>query len=630
MRKISLTTRISLIVTVLTIFVLLATISTVYYNAHKSLKVQAEEETQFHLDLMVQRLSTVQTSVETAAINSIGTLHRRLNDTIAILNSLQNIVRNNPYVNSAAVAYAPDFFPGQPYCMPIASRYGSISGHFASKDTNGEYIYNEWYMVPATNRVPFWTDPYSNELNVPVVSYAVPIVSDNNHIEGVLTLSIELSSFVNLLADNQNDSINNQISEDVHIRSQHILLDRNTSFLTTPHTSYIMNETMFTMAESLNDTTYRHIGKQIVLRNDGLEILRMDGEQCVATWRILPKLQWTAMVVTPYSEVFASLSHLTIFSILVALLAVLISVLILVFSIRHQLQPLKRLKSATRMLGEGHYEATLPAEVLKRHDEIGELGREFIGMKNAIEGTIIELEENRENVKETNLMLTMLIQNVVTNMQGPLSDVLDSSEGLAVKTGDSEDAKVFKSKIDEGGKKVLQQFSQLKEMANLISLEDDDSGMLTIRSNEFMESLLKKIPQLEEKYFITVKKSYYCIRPIMIKTDPSRLEALIYQLAFEVSNVSNTSVVNLYSTMTPNEKIIRFVAEAETDDPVPAGDRDNFFTQFAKQRISAYGKSDTLQLYICHYMAKLLGGKLYIDPSYTAGNRFVLEYIAEK
>ncbi len=628
MKKISLTTRISLIVTALTIFVLLATISTVYYTAHKSLKVQAEEETQFHLDLMVQRLSTVQTSVETAAINSVSTLHRRLNDTTAILSSLQNIVKNNPYLNSAAVAYAPDYLPNSPYCMPIASRYGSISGHFASREANGEYIYNEWYMVPAANRVSFWTDPYSNELNVPVVSYAVPILNEDKKFEGVLTLSIELSSFVSLLEDHHIDTLGNGTSAETHARNLHVLLDRSTSFLTTPHTSYIMNETMFTLAESLSDTTYNHIGKEIVNRNNGQQIIKMDGESCVATWRILPKLQWTAMVITPYSEVFASLSHLTVVSLVIAFLAVLISVLILVISIRHQLNPLKKLKSATHLLGEGHYETSLPAVVLKRHDEIGELGREFIGMRDAVESTIQELEESRENVRETNLMLTMLIQNVVSNMQGPLSDVLGFTDGLAMLAGDSEDARIFKEKADDGGKRVIQQFRQLTEMAHLISLEQDDSSLLIVQCDEFMKSLLDSIPQLESKYFITVKKSYYCIRPILIKTDPSRLEALIYQLVFEVANTSGNSEVSLYSTMTPNEKIIRFVAEAETENPIPACDCANFFTQFGKQRIDTYEKSDTLQLYICHYTAKLLGAKLYVDTDYKAGNRFVLEYTA--
>ncbi len=626
MRKISLTTRISLLVTVLTILVLLVTISTVYFSSRKSLKEEADGETLNHLDLMEQSLKTVQTSVETAAINSVTFLHNQLNDTIAILNSLQSIVRNNPYVNSAAVAYAPDFLPGRSFCMPIASRYGDISGHFANEDINGDYIYDEWYMVPAERKVSFWTDPYSNELNVPVVSYAVPILDERGKLEGVLTLSIELSSFVKLLAFERSDSTSD---DNIHMEgNQYILLDRSTSFLTTLNSNYIMNETLFTLAEITGETGYSDIGHEIVNKRNGQAIINFEGEECVVAWRILPKLQWTAMVATPYSQTFALLRKLTIFTVIIAFLAVLLSVCILIFAVSHTLRPLKRLKKATHLLGEGKYDTQLPTEVTRRHDEIGDLGREFIGMRDAVVNTVSELEKSRTDVKETNLMLTMLIQNVVTNMQGPLSDVLGFSDGLAILAGDNEEAKVFKQQADEGGKKVLQQFRQLKEMADLIALEADDSSLLIIKGNEFMISVLDSVSQLEKKYFLTVKKSYYCTRPILIKTDPSRLEALIYQLVFEVSHTSNNTEVNLYSEMTPNGNILRFVAEAETDSPVPANERDHFFSQFGKQKIQNYGKSDALQLYICHYMAKVLGAKLYIDPEYKAGNRFVLEYYA--
>jgi len=621
----SLTTRISLVVTILTILVLLATIMTVYISSRRSLERNAQEETQYHLDLMVQSLSRVQGSVEAAAINSIPALYTHMRDTAAVMRLLQGIVKNNSFVSSAAVAYTPDFLPGQPYCMPIVSNYGTFSSRYAYKESNGDYIYNEWYLVPTAHKEPFWTDPYSNEVNIPVVSYAVPIRSEGGECEGVLALSIELSSFVNLLVYDRDEkvSIQNNVNNQ---RNQHILLDRNTEVLTAPHTDYIMNETLFTLAESLNDTVYSYMGHEIVKGRSGQEIITMGGEQTVATWRIIPKLQWTALVITPYSEVFASLKDLTVFTIGIALLAVLLSVIILIYSVRRSLLPLKKLRAATRLVGEGKYDTPLPDELLQRPDEIGELGREFVTMKDAVVNTVSQLEEERKHVKDNNRMLTMLVQNVVSNLQAPLADVLNFTDGLAVLAGNSAEAMVCKTQAEEGGKVVLQQFRQLNEMARLIATDEDGkSGMIVINSDEFMKSVMESVTQLEEKYFITIHKPQHDNRSIPIKTDTLLLETLIYQLVFEVSKTCNNPEVSFYSVLAPDENALRIVAEAATCSPIPVEEREAFFYQFANQKIALTTKGDTLQLYICYRMAEQLGAKLFVDSDYTSGNRFVLE-----
>ncbi len=624
----SLTTRISLIVTFLTILVLIVTIATVYVSSRNKLQLQAEQETQHHLDLMVQSLSTVQTAVEAAAINSITALNGNMRDTTAVMNILLEIVKNNKYVNSVAVAYAPDYLPNQPYCLPIASRYGVINGHFEKKENTGEYIYNEWYMVPVEKKQPFWTDPYSNELNIPVVSYAVPIQSDSTACKGVLTLSIELSSFVNLLYFNRNDSTFEQSFQKKDQRNHYILFDRSTSFLTTPHTDYIMNETLFTLAESHNDSLYSHIGNEIVNGRNGQAIIEVDDEQSVATWRILPKLQWTALVLTPYSEVIAPLKQLTTTTLLVAFLAVGLSVIVLIYSVRKSLTPMKKLQSATRLLGEGQYDTELPEYLTKRADEIGELGREFVKMKKAVVSNMEQLENERQYVKDNNRMLTMLVQNVVTNLQMPLSNVLSFTDGLAVLAGDSEEAKVFRQQAEEGGKDVMQQFRQLNEMAHMMSSaeHDNQSSLMVVPSNEFMKSVIESVPQLEKKYYLTMTKLFHSTKPLPIKTDPSRLEALIYQLVFECSRTSNNPEVALYSILTTQEDALLIMIECETAQPIPENERENFFTQFAKQKINNYAKDDLLQLYICHYSAEQMGASLYIDPAFTRGNRFVLKY----
>ncbi len=618
----SLTRRISIVVTALTVFVLLATISTVYVNSRNSLKKQAEEETQYKLDLMVQSLSTVQASIESAATYSIPALSACMQDTATVMNILMGIVDKSPYINSASVAYAPDCLPGRSYCLPIAVNYGCVSCYYGNAENNGEYIYNEWYMVPAIKGESFWTDPYSNELDIPVVSYAAPISNQENKCQGVLTLSIELSNFVDLLDYQHGDSIH----QHHQTRNVNILLDRNTYFLTTPYTEMIMNETLFTLAESLNDSVYSHVGKEIAAGRNGQEVITLENKPSVVTWRVLPKLQWTALVFTPYDEFFATLNQLTATTIIVALMAVFLAVIVLVYSVRHALQPLNRLQSATHQLGEGRYDVKLPDNITCRADEIGVLGREFMRMEQAVQCNVQQLEDEKQRVKENNSMLTNLIQNVVNNMKLPINDMIGFTEGLATMVDNSHEAQVIKTEAYEAGKTILQQFRQLNEMAGLVAARDDeDNAMICIPSGEFIAGAMKGAQQLEERFFITIKEEYHDKRQVTIRTNPLQLETLIYQLIVEVSRVSHNNTVKFYTMLNQESTALRFMIEAETSNPIPAEEKVNFFKRFAEQKIEATAGSDYLQLYICYRTSKQLGTRLYVDTNYTEGNRFILE-----
>ncbi len=618
----SLTTRISLFVTILTTFVLLATLLTLYVSSRSTLNEHAEEETQYRLDLMVQSLSKVQASIESAATYSIPALQSCMSDTTAVMDILVNIVRKNQYVSSAAVAYAPSRLPGHSYCMPIAVNYGGISCYYGDRESNGEYIYNEWYMVPSTKGEPFWTDPYSNELHIPVVSYAMPISFEEDRCEGVLTISIELSNFVDLLAFDRDEISDNETKSD----NMYVLFDRNTTYLTTPHTEYIMNETLFTRAKLSNDTIFSHIGREIIADHNGREIAVIDGEKSVVTWRILPHLQWTAMVVTPYSEVYASMHQLSVITLIVALLATLIAIAVVVYTVRRALRPLKRLQSAARRLSEGEYNEELPAELTSRPDEIGELGREFERMETAVRTTISQLDDERQRVKDSNVMLTNLVHNVVNNLQMPINNMISFTDGLSALVDNSEEAQVFKEEARKAGRTILQQFHQMNEMAGLVSTNNKNAGqMIVVPSNEFIVEAMKGAHQLEERYLLTLTEEYHDKRTINIRTNPVQLETLLYQLIIEASKVSNTSVVGLYSMLNKEETALRIMIETKTANPIPADEKANFFKRFAQQKIEVEPSSDYLQLFICYRTAKQLGARLYVDTEYKEGNVFVLE-----
>ncbi len=622
----SLTLRISIVVTVMTLLVLMATLLTIYAIAINNHKKEAAEETHYKLDLVVERLSKIQTSVEQAASYSIPALQANMNDTLAVMDILMNIVKSNQYVNCAALAYAPNRLPGHPYCIPIAVDYGVVSNYFSDQALNGDYVYDDWYLAPAMKGTPFWTDPYYNMLDVPVVSYAIPVNSKEHGFEGVLTLAVELTGLNKMLTFGQNENPDSTLHQS---KSVSCILDRNTTFLTTRNKSYIMNETLFTLAESLNDPAHSYIGQEILARRDGEQIMTINGEKSVITWCVLPKLEWTAMVVTPYSEVYASVNSLTFITLFVALLAGLTAIIIIYFSVRRALRPFNRLKDATKLLGEGKYDVQLPYKLTERADEIGDLGREFMRMEKAVKKNIDDLETERLNLKHSYELLSTLMHNVVSHLRLPLNELLNYNEALGTMADDSEEAQVIKREAKQSGISILQQFNQLNELSKLVSTNgDEEETMIVISSDDFVGDIMKGAHQLEERFFLKVNEEYNDKRQIKIRSNTHVLESLLYELIIEAAKVSNTHVIGLYFTFNIDTTAMRIMIEAKTDKLIPEEEKPNFFTRFAEKKVNAYATSQLLPLYICYRTAKRLGVSLYVEPGThkdQPSNVFVLE-----
>ncbi len=621
----SLTSRISIVVTIMTLFVLLATLFTIYTTATKSHMKAAAEETSYKLDLEVERLSKVQTSVEHAAKYSVQALQSCMDDTTAVKDILNNIVESNAYVNCAALAYAPHRLKEHSYFIPTAVFYGAVHHYFSNKELDGEYIYDDWYIVPSLEGEPFWTAPYYNLLDVPVFSYAIPIISEEHGFEGVLTLAVELTKLNKLLSQGED-----AVADSSRLnRNVNVILDRNTTFLTTRNTDYIMNETLFTLAESTKDTIYSHIGREILAGHDGEVVATIDGEKSVVSWRVLPQLDWTAMVIMPYSEVYAAVNSLAYTTFFVALLAALAAIVILYFSVRRALRPFKRLTAATQLLGEGKYDVELPYSLTERADEIGELGREFMRMEKAVKKNIDELEEEHIRLQRSYDLLSTLMHNSVVHLRLPISDLLNYSDALATMAGNSEEAETIKSEAKQSGISILQNFNQLNELADLISSKPEgDDTMIVISSNDFVEYAMKGAHQLEERFFLTVNEEFHDKRNIKIRSNTYVLESLLYELIVEAAKVSNTHVIGLHFLVTADLSALRILIEAKTDNPIPEEEKPNFFTRFAEKKVNAYATSELLPLYICYRTSQRLGVRLFVDPKRSKGgnsNIFVLE-----
>ncbi|WP_404427400.1 methyl-accepting chemotaxis protein [Ureibacillus chungkukjangi] len=105
---------------------------------------------------------------------------------------------------------------------------------------------------------------------------------------------------------------------------------------------------------------------------------------------------WYAMAVVPEKEVMKDandLQNITIFSIIVGLLLISISILVLA---NRFTKPIKAITEVGTDLAKGDFTREVPANFLNRKDEIGDIARNFETMKTSLSSMLYKILENSE------------------------------------------------------------------------------------------------------------------------------------------------------------------------------------------------------------------------------------------
>ncbi|HEX9935274.1 MAG TPA: SpoIIE family protein phosphatase, partial [bacterium] len=323
-----------------------------------------------------------------------------------IRNILESEVKTTPEIFGSAAAFEPySFRAGSRYYSPYVFKQNDGTIRFTMLG-NDQYLYEtmDWYQIPKVLGRAVWSEPYYDEGGggILMTTYSVPFyrtvrdqrvfavedqrvfaAEDQRVFAGVVTADISLDWLQSLVA-----------SIKIGKTGYGFLLSRNGTYVIHPDRSLIMNETIFSAAESRNYPEMRGIGRRMVRGESGFArvINLLQGKRSYLFFTPLESSGWTLGVIFPEDELMADINRLNRKLVILAMVGVGLLLAVVIAGTGTITRPLRRLADTATEIAAGKLDVDLPAVSYK--DEVGILTESFEYMK-------ISLKEYIQNLTET-------------------------------------------------------------------------------------------------------------------------------------------------------------------------------------------------------------------------------------
>jgi len=333
----------------------------------------------------VNRIDSVLRALEKVPENLAYFLESFSYDGGDIMQLIHSVIENNPEIYGATIAFEPYAYSSN--AARFAPYFFKSKGKVEFTYILYEYFYADWYQIPKELDRPIWTEPYYDvgAGEIVMTTYSVPFyktVQGERKFMGIVTADVSLSWLQEMVA-----SI--KIAE----TGYGFLITKNGTFVTHPASDFIMNETIFSVAEAKGDAQLRELGREMIRGNSGFVPFRsmVTGDNCWMVYAPLSTSGWSLGVLFPQDELMADISRLNRTVLFISLAGFLVILAVIVWIAGSITKPLRLLSKTTEQIGSGNLDVEIP--MIKSRDEVGKLADSFNYMKSSLKKYIEELTE---------------------------------------------------------------------------------------------------------------------------------------------------------------------------------------------------------------------------------------------
>lgn len=413
-----------------------------------SIRQVSRNMAQQHLNRSILEIEQVITEVERSVDNLDWVVLQNLDDEKFLYQVTREIVQANPNIVGSAIAFEPGYYKGRKYFSPY-SYIGDQTHELRSIQLgNEDYDYPtlDWYQIPKLLGKPYWSEPYYDDGGggQRMSTYSMPLKDEDGKIIGIMTADISLdwlSDWVNSIRPYRN--------------SFTMMIGRNGSFIAHPDSTKVLNETIFTVAMDLPDTTAFQLGKDMLAGKRGMQRFSLNGKDSFMVYGPISN-GWSMGIVNLYGDIFSSVRRFNMFLVITLLLGLIGMFIGCRNMIRRLTMPIVEFTNSAMTIAKGNFQAMIPE--VETQDELKKLRDSLDYMQRSINEYIGELKtttaSNERYESELNIareiQMSMLPQNFpqredcslfamvqpAKEVGGDLYDFVDVGDSLFFLVGD--------------------------------------------------------------------------------------------------------------------------------------------------------------------------------------------------
>ncbi len=279
---------------------------------------------------------------------------------------LKKKITENKNIFGMAVALEPYAYkPNIPLFSPYVRRNGD---KLQSSDLSNSYnyIYQDWYLIPKLLNSSYWGEPYFDEGggNILMATYSQPIYKNGEFI-GISTADISL------------DDLEQKMSNIRIMAGYTFIITRTGTFIYHPKKEYMMNESIFSLAEQYDQPDLRMVGKKMIAGQRGMATMNdfITGEKEWLVYSPIHDCNWSFAAVIPEKEIMKTVNSMVIKQIAIMITGLLIILLVIIWAAIGITNPIRKLVISANKIAKGDLDEKI--EGIKGHDEIHELVKAF-------------------------------------------------------------------------------------------------------------------------------------------------------------------------------------------------------------------------------------------------------------
>ena len=344
-----------------------------------------------------EKMNNVFSTVEVAVSNNTPEVEDNLNDDHRQYFAVEHLLKLNPDIMGAAVAYNPDYEPkkGVPF-SPYAYRNGTDIYTKQLNTPEYDYLHQEWYTKPLAEGKGTWSEPYFDEGGgeVGMITYSQPIINSKGEIYAIQTADIALHWLSELMCELDSTTKQNMFRHSESFPSYSFIVSHQGTIVAYPYKAELSYKTLY---EFLEDHGGKEDADDILSSKNGYTTVVQEktGTTYVLFYSSIEHTGWTLVTIMPLKVILKPVGNFLGIFVVLMLVGLIIVAVLCRSAIRRVTQPITQFADSADEIASGNLSAELPT--IKTKDEMLRLHNSFKTMQKSL---IRQIEETKSANEE--------------------------------------------------------------------------------------------------------------------------------------------------------------------------------------------------------------------------------------